>query len=191
MEYTNTKFKIFKRLALVLAVLYFLYASINTIYVLESTGELIVNSQGSSITVSINKGSQFTLPNGVYRVRLASGTYKIYASKNGMQQVKTVNIINKQTTNISISLTLSNQQSTQKAIIAEENRLIKILPFTGPNFEWQTSYNYTFTNNQAIPQIIINSTSQTGINDAMVWLKDSGYNITGFNIKTNIVNTVE
>jgi len=48
------------------------------------------------------------------------------------------------------------------------------------------SYSYMITNNIAVPEIIIISNSQSGLNNAINWLISKGYNPSDLNIEESI-----
>ena len=81
--------------------------------------------------------------------------------------------------------------NSQKALIrseeeqynqAEANSLIQLLPFTGPNFEYQIGYTYLYIDNSVLPEIQIYTTTSQGQQDALSWISSQGYSTSKLDI---------
>ena len=62
------------------------------------------------------------------------------------------------------------------------NQLIKLLPFTGPYFEYKIDFLYTFNNNSAEPIITIAPKTTSATQDALNWIKGMGFDPSALNI---------
>lgn len=81
---------------------------------------------------------------------------------------------------------LNVQQNNQKQYndSVYGNSLLQVLPFTGPNFEYEISYKVDYSQ-QNKPQLVIQIISPTpaGQSDAMDWLTSLGYDASKLNIQ--------
>lgn len=127
------------------------------------------------------------------------GTYKITVSMTGFSaDTVTISVAKNQTKSVGIVL-VSDSPSTEgwylnhpsdekiaEGISSKQNvaaaqqavssvPLIKLLPFTGPNFEYQINYGSKTGSNSPIPIIYITAQSQQADQDALAWIRSVGY----------------
>jgi len=178
--------KYLKIIVLFIAIIYFIYSILRSINIVQNSGTLLITAPGSIITITKPNFEQKSFKNENDKFLLSSGNYTIIATKNNIQQTKIVTIYKKQTTKISMSPVLTKYQIVQNSKISIAEKLVNILPAHGPNYQWEMSYSYMITNNIAVPEIIIISNSQSGINNAINWLISKGYNPSDLNIEESI-----
>jgi hypothetical protein len=72
---------------------------------------------------------------------------------------------------------------TQYSQSIEGNKLIQLLPFTGPNFEYSVNYNVNYTAQGAVPIIEITGATQQDQQAALAWIKSQYPNTSSLTIQ--------
>ena len=69
----------------------------------------------------------------------------------------------------------SNESTVASQEAVQAVPLIKLLPFTGPDFEYQINYGSKSGSSSPIPVIYITAQSQQAQQDALAWIRSMGY----------------
>lgn len=185
MSQDSNYIKITKRFILLISLLFILitiYEVTYTVFILNTTGTLVVNSPGAFISIEQNDLQFANLGTSYNKVRLVPGSYNLILSKGFNQIVKPIFIKKNKTVKIDIMVN-NSQISTQSLIISNTNKAINFLPFIGPNFTYKIDYRYNVTPQVAIPVITITSPDDSGRESAINWLKAIGFNPNLLNIE--------
>ena len=150
--------------------------------VVKSPDNIISSYRISSKNVTI----MFSLPlspNQLYKIaitNISSAGGRKLANQLILIRPKFVN--SKHLTKVQSETFLSQQKQYDNNIFG--NPLFQLLPFTGPNFEYQISYTVgTDSQVNSIPVIFITSETTQGQNDALAWLYSLGYSKSNLNIQ--------
>jgi hypothetical protein len=167
----------------VLVVFWGLYEVGLSVYQSQNTGTLEASSSGALLSIYQPSHQIQDIGTSSAKVRLKPGSYKLFASIGKRQESRTIVIYKKQTTVQKLTVTVPTAQTTPPNII-ESDKLIKLLPFYGPNFEYTINYKYTFTSSIPQPIITIDTTAPTGLQDAEAWISGMGFNISLLDIQS-------
>lgn len=146
------------------------------VYVSQTTGTLLVNSPDTSITITISQKERQAISltgKRTQRIRLKPGTYQIITSKDRNQSTSSVIIYNKQLVSFTAKAPADKNKLSESS--QQANKLIGLLPFTGPEFRYRVDYSYQFSSTQAEPTIIITAPTDQATQDALDWIKSQGY----------------
>jgi hypothetical protein len=153
---------------------------------------LVVTPASSKITLNGKSHGQGTIrvKPGNYKIVVSkagfsSDTYSTTVKKGAISQVGIVLISNSistagwyftHPTDEQVAEGISSRENTaaaQEAVDAVP--LIKLLPFTGPGFEYQINYGSKPGSDSAIPIIYITAQSPQAQQDALAWIRTVGY----------------
>lgn len=165
-------------------VLVALYEIGYAIYISQTTGILQLHTTDRNIIVTISQvGRKSANVHSDQRIRLKPGTYQVIASKDQAQTEGNVHIITKQLLNYEVPTPKPVTQTTVSPTVAHASKLVQLLPFTGPRFSYKITYTYHFSNNQAVPTIVVTAPTQQAQQDAIAWIKAQGYDPTQLTIQ--------
>ena len=141
---------------------------------ITSTPKIIKNISVRNKTIIIN----FNIPmltNHVYTIDIVN----VSTTKGSHLYGQKLQFIPKHVTGSSFTNAyrqklLKKQTQYEQAI--SDYPLLKLLPFTGPNFEYSIDYNMENSSQGEIPVIQITTLSQQGRQDALNWIIGQGYN---------------
>jgi hypothetical protein len=154
-------------------------------YLSQTTGSLKAKASNpkATLTVSMPGHKMVNIGYGNAKVRLAPGSYKIYASLNHLQASSEVQITKKQASEVNINLPDLSSQNRQLNKNSSANSLIKLLPYTGPNGEYIISYKYTVSSGIANPTIVITAPNDKAKQDALAWITHIGFSLSDLKIE--------
>jgi hypothetical protein len=189
-EQNNKRLYLVIGLSVLVFILFALYIVRLQIY--SAKVNIVVTPSESSVTIN-GKPTKA----GTYRVK--PGSYVVRASLSGFTSSSvTVKAIKNQTVGAGVALT-SNSSSTSnwyfthpkdeqisEGISSHSNDvlsqqalqkvpLISLLPFTGPNFDYQINYGNQNGANAGTPIIYISASTTSGYQEALTWIKAQGY----------------
>ena len=161
------------------------YIIIDSIYIAQTTGILVVNSKNPSATITVSQlnHQSANVGTGNARVRLTPGTYKVIASVNKAQAAQSITISKRGTSVVSLSPTSAGAIGQLPKKVVDSNALTQLLPYTGPSSEYKVSYTYEITGSSAQATIVITSPTEKGQQDALSWISKVGFTPSNLNIK--------
>ena len=177
--------KIIKKILLLILILipiFIVYEIGNTIYLKKNTGILIINSPGAFLTLEQGNFGLINIGKSYAKIRIKYGNYELIATKGQAQVTKSFYINKGQVVNENFKVNKPVSLS-QSASTVEGNKLIKSLPFIGPNFNYEINYTYNITSSAALPIITITAINSTYQQDAINWINAIGINPKLLNIK--------
>ena len=154
------------------------------LFITPASSKITINGQSRhSGTIRVRPGEYKIV---VSRVGFSSDTYSTNVKKGATSQVGIVLVSNSISTaswyynhpaDEEIAEGISSRENTAAAQVAVNAvPLIKLLPFTGPNFAYQINYGSKPDSNSAIPIIYITAQSQQAQQEALAWIRTVGYN---------------
>lgn len=174
--------KIILILILILIPILIVYEIGDTIYLKQNTGILIINSPGAFLTLEQGNSYLVNIGKSYAKIRIKYGNYELIATKGQGQVVKSFYIKKNEIINENFKVNMP-VSLTQSASTVEGNKLIKFLPFIGPNFNYEINYTYNITPSAALPIITITAINSTYQQEAINWINAMGINSKLLNIK--------
>jgi len=157
-----------------LSLLFSVYEITDAFYVSSSTGFVEINTDaGALITVSQTGHKSSNVGSGHVRIRLKPGQYELTVSKDRAQSTTNAEVVKQKVVVKNIPLVIA--KSSQGPATIGANSLIKLLPFSGPNYEYLVSYIYDYSESYAKPIITITSPTDKGRQDALAWISHLGF----------------
>ncbi len=168
----------------VLVVIFSAYEIFSAVLASQTTGTLKVDVLTPSATITLRQTGHQSANIGVghAKIRLRPGSYQLIATSGKLQTVKTVEISKNQTTVETIQL-LTPEQAQQAQNIAEANKLIKFLPYTGRAYDYRVDYSYQFSGNLSQPLITVTAPTAAGQEAALNWISSFKIDPSKLNIK--------
>ncbi len=153
-----------------------IYELVSSVYVSQTTGILQIKPLGSGVFLTVERSGKqaVNLGRGETRVRLKPGAYQLLVTKNRNQDTKQFVIRNKSTTALSARAPV-NHNKPSRADLEAIKLIDQLLPFTGPGFQYQITYTYTFNKAFSKPVIIITAPTAQDQQAAVAWIKSQGY----------------
>lgn len=171
--------------------LLFAYQIVHAVLLSQSTGIVTASSTVSAATLTVTKDNylEATVGTGTSRFRLQPGTYTVTASAGDRTASKTISVTKHKTINVSLtpvaaSVPKSSTSNTAPSSTtqAEDNALVRHLPFTGAALSYEITYAFTGPNKSNLV-ITITAPTTNGQQLATQWLKGLGYNPSNLDIQ--------
>lgn len=147
-----------------------------------NTGVIIIDSTDKAASFSLSQPGRQSrlLGRSTVKVRLPEGEYQVTASDNQRQDTKTVSIKAGATEKVTLDLRITTTAETKD--YSSANTLIKLLPYTGPNGDYQITYSYEITGGQAVPSIHVTFRDVGAKKAAIAWIKSLDLNMNSITI---------
>ena len=157
-----------------------LYFSLSYINTLTNDGRVIISTNQPTIASYIyNSGSEYYgLGSGDISFSIKPGNYTVLFDYNNNLQYKNITVIKGKVLKVFMSIKDNNIKSENTS------KLIQLLPYYGPGFEYSVTYSYDFSSGVAVPVITLSYTTPQSLSNALSWFSHIGINTSLINLKT-------